>query len=222
MVRALPFRTPTRLDLGRILAIAAAIALHVFALLLLLMPMAAPQIAPAAAPKPVIRWIEREKPVEPITVPIAKEQPVTETKPQPSPVVRPRETTPITDTPVIVDGGTEPAVIAQVSDGAADAVGPVIPSGPIAASHLEYISAPAPRYPPELARIGVTGTVMLRVLVDVDGTPLDVTIESSSGNRKLDREASQHVLKKWRFKPAMQNGVAVQAYGIVPIAFTLQ
>ena len=45
MVRALPFRTPTRLDLGRILAIAAAIALHVFALLLLLMPMAAPQIA---------------------------------------------------------------------------------------------------------------------------------------------------------------------------------
>ncbi|MGX5732039.1 TonB family protein [Pseudoxanthomonas beigongshangi] len=222
MVRALPFRTPTRLDPGRILAIAAAIALHVFALLLLLMPMAAPQLVPAIAPKPVIRWIEREKPIEPIPVEITRKQPVTETKSQPSPRVQPKETTPITDTPVIVDGGTEPAVATQSSESVTDAVGPVVPSGPISASHLEYISAPAPRYPPELARIGVTGTVMLRVLVDVDGTPLDVSIESSSGNRKLDREASQHVLKKWRFKPAMQNGVAVQAYGIVPIAFTLQ
>lgn len=222
MVRALPFRTPTRLDLGRILAIAAAIALHVFALLLLLMPMAAPQIAQMVAPKPIIRWIEREQPIEPIPVPITKKQPVSETKPQPTPQVQPRETTPIADAPVIVDGGTEPAIVAQISEGVTDAVGPMVPSGPIAASHLEYISAPAPRYPPELARVGVTGTVMLRVLVDVDGTPLDVSIESSSGNRKLDREASQHVLKKWRFKPAMQNGVAVQAYGIVPIAFTLQ
>lgn len=222
MVRALPFRTPTRLDIGRILAIAAAIALHVFALLLLLMPMAAPQLAPTVAPKPVIRWIEREQPREPITVDITKKQPVTETKPQPSPRVQPRDTTPITDTPVIVDGGTEPAIVTQASDSLTDAVGPVVPSGPIAASHLEYISAPAPRYPPELVRIGFTGTVMLRVLVDVDGTPLEVTIESSSGNRKLDREASQHVLKKWRFKPALQNGVAVQAYGIIPIAFTLQ
>lgn len=222
MVRALPFRTPTRLDIGRILAIAAAIALHVFALLLLLMPMAAPQLAPAVTPKPVIRWIEREKPIEPITVEITKKQPVTETKPQPSPQVKPRDTTPITDTPVIVDGGTEPAVVTQTSESVTDAMGPVVPSGPIAASHLEYVSAPAPRYPPELVRTGFTGTVMLRVLVDVDGTPLEVTIESSSGNRKLDRDASQHVLKKWRFKPAMQNGVAVQAYGIVPIAFTLQ
>lgn len=222
MVRALPFRTPTRLDIGRILAIAAAIALHVFALLLLLMPMAAPQLTATVAPKPVIRWIEREKPIEPIPVEITKKQPVTEAKPQPSPRVQPKDIAPITDTPVIVDGGTEPAVVTQISDSLVDAVGPMVPSGPIAASHLEYISAPAPRYPPELIRTGVTGTVMLRVLVDVDGTPLDVTIESSSGNRKLDREASQHVLKKWRFKPALQNGVAVQAYGIVPIAFTLQ
>ena len=67
-----------------------------------------------------------------------------------------------------------------------------------------------------------TGDVLLRVLVDVDGTPVSVTVESSSGNRNLDKAALQHVLKTWRFKPAMQDGQAVQAYGLVPIAFSLQ
>ena len=87
---------------------------------------------------------------------------------------------------------------------------------------LEYVRATSPRYPTNELRKGVQGTVILRVLVDIDGKPVDVTIETSSGNRNLDKEARQHVLKTWRFKPAMQNGQAVQAYGLVPIAFNLQ
>ena len=82
--------------------------------------------------------------------------------------------------------------------------------------------ATSPRYPISELKNGVEGTVVLRVLVDIDGKPLDVSIETSSGNRNLDRSALQHVLKTWRFKPAMQNGQAVQAYGLVPIAFSLQ
>ena len=39
--------------------------------------------------------------------------------------------------------------------------------------------------------------------------------------RGLDRAAREHVLKKWRFQPAMQDGVPVQAWGRVPIVFTL-
>ena len=88
---------------------------------------------------------------------------------------------------------------------------------------LEFgLRATSPRYPINELKNGVEGTVVLRVLVDIDGKPLDVTIETSSGNRNLDRSALQHVLKTWRFKPAMQNGQAVQAYGLVPIAFNLQ
>jgi protein TonB len=66
------------------------------------------------------------------------------------------------------------------------------------------------------------GTVMLRVLVDVDGGPLEVTIEVSSGNRELDRAARAQVLKSWKFQPAMQDGRAVQAYGRVPVNFSLR
>ena len=49
MVRALPHGSDTRIDIGRIAAIAAAIALHAAALLMLLIPMAAPEGMRAAA-----------------------------------------------------------------------------------------------------------------------------------------------------------------------------
>lgn len=43
MVRTLPYGSHPRLDFGRILAYAAVVAVHAFALLLLLIPMAAPK-----------------------------------------------------------------------------------------------------------------------------------------------------------------------------------
>jgi protein TonB len=64
--------------------------------------------------------------------------------------------------------------------------------------------------------------VLLKVLVDVDGKALDVTIQRSSGNRDLDRAAQQHILRHWTFRPAMKDGRAVQAIGLVPIDFKLQ
>jgi periplasmic protein TonB len=63
--------------------------------------------------------------------------------------------------------------------------------------------------------------VVLKVLVDVDGKPLSVEIERSSGNRKLDDTARRQVLRKWMFRPAIRDGVAVQVYGLVPVNFTL-
>jgi protein TonB len=87
---------------------------------------------------------------------------------------------------------------------------------------LEYAFAPAPRYPGDAARVGAEGTVLLKILVGTDGAPLEVVVQKGSGNRSLDRAAREHVLAKWRFKPAMRNGQAVQAYGLVPINFTMQ
>ncbi len=69
--------------------------------------------------------------------------------------------------------------------------------------------------------MGAQGTVTLRVLVDVDGSPLEVRVERSSGNRSLDNAARAQVLRQWKFQPATDNGRAVQAYGLVPIDFKL-
>ncbi|HEV7271315.1 TonB family protein [Pseudoxanthomonas sp.] len=222
MVRALPHGSDTRIDIGRIAAIAAAIALHAAALLMLLIPMAAPPLAPAAKPKPEVRWIQKEDPI-PIVVPIEEQQTVVKREePRPittTPAVAP--TTPTVDVPVFVESGSERVIdIPAVDSG--EIGGTTEVAGPLPSATLEYVRATSPRYPINELKNGVEGTVVLRVLVDIDGTPLDVTIETSSGNRNLDRSALQHVLKTWRFKPAMQNGQAVQAYGLVPIAFNLQ
>lgn len=219
MVRALPFRTPTRLDFGRVLALAAAIALHLLALLLLLIPMAAPQLAkvvmekdPWVIPATPIKPPEPPQPIEPV-------RPATIQPPTALPTVIPP--TPIPITQQVIDTGTLPA-----SEGAenllpSNNIGPVDIS-PMLGSQLQYVSAPPPPYPAAEQRRNIEGTVMLRILVDVDGKPLDVVVDASSGNRNLDRAASQHVLKHWRFKPAVRDGVTVQAYGLVPISFALR
>lgn len=221
MVRALPHATDTRIDSGRIAALAAAIAVHAIALLMLLMPMAAPPIKPVAldAPKDPIFQIY-EKKVLPDPVPVIEERKIV---PEKKPDVIQKRTdvvTPVVDTPVIVEGGSEPVIEQSMVDTGA-ITGPAL-GGPLPSATLEYVRATSPRYPINELRNGVQGTVLLRVLVDVDGTPVSVTVESSSGNRNLDKAALQHVLKTWRFKPAMQDGQAVQAYGLVPIAFSLQ
>jgi protein TonB len=68
----------------------------------------------------------------------------------------------------------------------------------------------------------LTGTVLLQVLVDINGQPIEVSISRSSGHRELDEAARLQVLKRWSFQPAIQNGKAVQALGLVPIEFNLR
>ncbi len=93
---------------------------------------------------------------------------------------------------------------------------------PLPGVRLEYLQAPPPEYPRASARARSEGTVLLRVLVDVDGRPLQVEVHESSGDRRLDAAARDQVLQRWRFRPAMQDGRAMQAIGLVPIQFKLR
>jgi protein TonB len=120
---------------------------------------------------------------------------------------------------VVVDDGVLPADPVDTSP--AETRAPAETSGPVPGVRLEYQQAPAPAYPRDALRDGIQGTVMLQVLVDVDGRPLDVRIQQSSGNRQLDNAARRQVLEHWRFRPAMKDGRAIQAIGLVPIDFNL-
>lgn len=220
MVRTLPLDSETRPELSRILAIAAVIAVHVMAFLLLLVPLANSPLDIAAPAEP--RWILPKElpkpPIPPVVVPVVpQQQTVQQTHPQPA--VQQRQV----DHSAVIDEGTLPATPenARFSD-LSDSIGPVDTTPMQMGSQLETIAATAPRYPREEARAGVQGRVILRILVGIDGRPLAVTIDKSSGNRVLDRTAREHVLKTWIFKPAMRNGQPVQAYGLVPMDFTMQ
>lgn len=204
-------------DVRRIAAYAGAIALNLALLMLVSLPMQGgpPLVIPEDGPVIQAFDIPKEKPVPPV-VPI---RPQAHTQPNvPVEHVRTQVQAPPTDTAVVVPDGSEAAVIP-------DTTGPVdtapVATGPITGMSLEYASAPAPSYPRDALREGITGTVLLEVLVDVDGSPLKVTIHRSSGNRGLDRAAQLQVQKHWRFRPASRSGMPVQAIGIVPIDFKL-
>lgn len=207
-----------RPDAGRIAGTSAALAIHVIALMVLLAPMAAPPDSVT-----VERHVPPDLPRTPVapipppqTVPVKKNQVA-----RPQPLAQPRKAEiQVLRNEVIVDGGN----VAVVDNSpAADTVdpGPSI-AEPMSGAYLEYAIAPPPVYPRAALRERLTGTVLLEVLVDVDGRPLEVTIAQSSGHRQLDRAALEHVLKRWTFRPAMKNGQAVQAIGRVPIAFNLR
>jgi protein TonB len=224
MVCTLPYGPETGLNPARIAGISVAILVHAAAFLLLLIPATLPPLVQHLdTPQAQLEIIQKPK-QEPIVVPIDTQKPVqppiarTPVKPQ-VPVAPP--------TPIAIDApSTMPAIaeaVAPSDPGPVAEIAPstAAPSGPIAASHLAYVRAPAPTYPRAAIMDRAEGTVMLRVLVDIDGSPLEVAIETSSGNRELDRAARTQVLKNWKFQPAMQDGHAVQAYGRVPVNFSL-
>ena len=83
-----------------------------------------------------------------------------------------------------------------------------------------YLNNPKPIYPTFARRMGIEGTVILKVLVSREGRPLKIDVGKSSGNDLLDKTAVEAV-KKWRFVPARQGDAPLEEWVNVPIAFHL-
>lgn len=214
MVRTYPVASP-HFDPARIAAWSAAIALHLLAFLLLLIP-ATYQAVQAPREKTPVRLIEKipPPPAPPVPVP-PKEIVQVVPKPRTQPVVPPlpAPTATVEETQGIALPAAEPAP-PQLAPS-------IDTSTPLAGAQLQYRSAPPPAYPIQSLRNHEQGTVLLRVEVDTRGQPVAVSVERSSGSRNLDQAARQQVLKHWRFEPAQRDGVAVPAIGMVPVQFSL-
>jgi protein TonB len=215
------------LDPQRIAASSGACAINGLLRGLLVAPMSAPVVVEAARDPYIVPIRIDEKivpppPKQPERVAVTRQQPA----PQPQPQVQ-KQDKPV-DPPLAQEQAEPGDSVAPPNDGRAvpdGAGGVVLPPDdgrPLAGAHLEYASNPPPAYPSRAMRDGETGTVVLEVLVGVDGHPLEVTISRSSGHRELDLAAKRQVLAHWTFKPAMRNGQPVQAIGLVPVEFSLQ
>lgn len=217
MVRSIQSNERPHLEPNRIAGLAATIAVNVAFLMLLLVPLRTPSLPPLPTPGTVIQWIipEPVKPVEPIRVPITKPHPVTRPTDTPRQAAVPHQDDPvISDSAMSTQASSEPDVAPPADNGSANVE-------PQVGMSLQYDMAPAPTYPRDALREGVQGTVLLQVLVDIDGRPLRVDVQHSSGDRRLDVAARRQVLDHWRFRPAMRDGHAVQAIGLVPVDFKL-
>jgi protein TonB len=84
----------------------------------------------------------------------------------------------------------------------------------------DYLRTPPPEYPSFARRRGEEGRVLLRVQVNADGLPRHIEIRTSSGSGRLD-EAALEAVRRWKFVPARRGDEAVEAWVLVPVAFSL-
>ena len=93
------------------------------------------------------------------------------------------------------------------------------PAAPaIAPTELAAIETPPPAYPPEAECNSDGGTTVLRVTIEQDGVPSQVTQAQSSGHAALDKAALEAV-RTWKFRAATRNGKAVSHTITVPVNF---
>jgi periplasmic protein TonB len=209
--------TDTRISGRRIAAISGAMVVHVIAAGFVLLPLTVATVL-REAPPDVMTVIFPPEEIEPIPLPPIPEPPAIPVRQ----IVRPTPPAPVpveTPTPILTDVAmpvpvTTVALPVDVPDGT-EVVAPV--GGDVS---LAMLHAPAPPYPISEIRSRKSGTVLLRILVDENGLPLQIEIAKSSGRPLLDRAALKQAYK-WRFKPAMDRGMPVQAWGKVPVEFTL-
>jgi len=94
-----------------------------------------------------------------------------------------------------------------------------VASAPRLANGDEIIAAIEAEYPNQLRDAGVGGTVRLRLLVDTDGTPVEVRLLESSGYPALDA-AGDRVANVLRFDPALDDaGRPIRVWASFPIIF---
>lgn len=101
-------------------------------------------------------------------------------------------------------------------------VAPPAPAAPrmLADAEIQFLVPPAPVYSRVSAKMRESGRALVRVYIDEAGLPRNVTIATSTGFARLDDSALTAV-RAARFKPCLENGVAVAGWAFIPIEFEL-
>jgi periplasmic protein TonB len=178
---------------------------------------------PAEPPQPEPPQPEPPQPEPPKPEPVPEPEPPKPkeeiislpAEPKPKPVPRPATPPRASVAPVPAKPATtRPVTGTAAATGAPTGTKAGITSGP---GHLYN---PKPAYPAESRAAKEQGTVLLSVAVDAAGRPTGVSVAKSSGFPRLDRSAQEGV-QRWRFKPALRNGVPQASSVIVPVRFML-
>ncbi len=123
-------------------------------------------------------------------------------------------------------GGRDGGIPGGASNGAAPPPLPPPPPEPPKVYTLELVSAPpaalsqrAPVYPEAARRMGVTGTVVLRAVIDERGDVVDVRVVR--GLPMGCGDAAADAVRSWRYRPATLNDRPVSVELDVRVTFRL-
>jgi periplasmic protein TonB len=125
----------------------------------------------------------------------------------------------------VVEGeeyGRDGGVVGGVPDGVKDGVIGAIGTGPVPVRDYDQQARRTrmvePVYPPEAFAKKIQGTVLVEILIDVDGRVVRATVTRSVP--QLDAAAVEAV-RQWLFTPAMKGGRAVPSLATAPVRFTI-
>ena len=88
------------------------------------------------------------------------------------------------------------------------------------AGSLSLVNDVEAPYPPKMLRQGKTGTVVVQLVVEKDGSVSSVDVIGSSGQPEFE-QAVMRVAYQWTFVPATRNGRPVRAYATRTYRFAL-
>jgi protein TonB len=80
------------------------------------------------------------------------------------------------------------------------------------------VRTPPPRYPAKLEAEGISGMVVVNIVVDADGEVEDVVVRKST--HSAFEKPAMDAVRKWRFKPARKDGDAIRSKVALPLKFT--
>jgi len=144
-------------------------------------------------------------------------------RPQPKlenpPLTRPEKV--ILPEPFIPQSASPPISIPATSEVQSISKSSVEPSFDPPQFDAAYLHNPKPNYPVMARKLGLQGTVVVRVLIDPDGNPAEIRVEKSSGHLLLD-ESALDAVRAWRFEPAREGNLSIAAWVDVPIRFRLE
>jgi protein TonB len=83
------------------------------------------------------------------------------------------------------------------------------------------IAGKPPRYPVDARRKREQGTVILGLVIGLDGRVESVTIAQSSGFPSLDN-AARDAARNWRWEPVIRDGQPVRVKGSFDVPFALK
>ncbi|MEK8045579.1 energy transducer TonB [Ideonella margarita] len=207
---------------------AGVVALHIAGAWALMQVDAVRQAVAESAPL-MVQWIAPPAPLptppQPTRAPTPpapqRTAPVLAAAPAPVPATPAWVAPPPAPTPAPTVTPVTTAAPAAVSTAPAASPPPAPPSPKqIASSDIRYLVAPAQAYPLASRRTGEQGTVLVRLVVDTAGLPQRITLHRSSGHARLDEQALQ-AMRAARFKPYLQDGVAVEWTAVAPLEYAL-
>jgi protein TonB len=160
-----------------------------------------------------------KKPPPPKRPPPPPKTPLAQTTKPKAPT--PKLDVPQIDVPLNIAGGP---YLGDFSAAPKAAPAPVAPPAPVVAPVIDDEVIPlvriSPKYPRKAARRGIEGVVTVSFTITKDGRVRNPKVVSAKPQNVFDKEALKAILK-WKFKPKMVGGEAVERQATQEIEFKL-